>query len=158
VAWRGAVAGDQADEARRGPFAEGAIHAGGGRRTDAFAGWCGQLTLGWLILDRGDCQPKGALERTHRVVHGNFEAGGLFANALDFQLQLDRWSNKINARLHRSTRAMVSERLEAERREMRPLPAGLPDCAFGMPRAGLQGSAHGVSQLMWRSDGVRAAL
>jgi hypothetical protein len=105
---------------------EGAIHAGGGRPTDAFAGWCGQLSVGWVILDPGDCQAKGALERTHRFIHGNFEAGRLFANPLDFQLQLDRWSDKINGRVHRSTRAPVSERLEAERERMRPLPAQLP--------------------------------
>ena len=105
---------------------EGAIHAGGGRPTDAFAGWCGQLAVGWVILDAGDCQAKGALERTHRFVHGNFEAGRLFANRLDFQAQLDRWSDKINRRRHRTTRAVVSERLAAERRRMRPLPAELP--------------------------------
>jgi transposase len=106
---------------------EGAVHAGGGRPTDVFAGWCGQLTLGWIILDAGDCQAKGALERTHRFIHGNFEAGRLFANPLDFQLQLDQWSDKINARVHRSTRALVSARLAAERTRMRPLPARLPD-------------------------------
>jgi transposase len=106
---------------------EGAIHASGGRPTDAFAGWCGQLAVGWIILDPGDCQAKGALERTHRFIHGNFEAGRLYANPLDFQLQLDQWSDKINARVHRSTRALVSERLAAERRLMRPLPAELPD-------------------------------
>jgi transposase len=106
---------------------EGAIHAGGGRPTDAFAGFCGQLAVGWVILDPGDCQAKGALERSHRFVHGNFEAGRLFANPLDFQLQLDRWSDKINARRHRSTRAVVAERLACERERMRPLPAVLPD-------------------------------
>ena len=37
-------------------------------------------------------QAKGALERTHRFVHGNFEAGRRFANQLDFQDQLDRSS------------------------------------------------------------------
>jgi transposase len=106
---------------------EGAIHAGGGRPTAELAGWCGQLAVGWIILDPGDCQAKGALERTHRFVHGNFEAGRLFANQLDFQLRLDQWSDKINGRVHRTTRALVSERLEAERRQMRPLPAKLPD-------------------------------
>jgi hypothetical protein len=106
---------------------EGAIHAGGGRPTDALAGWCGQLALGWIILDPGDCQAKGALERTHRFVHGNFEAGRLFANPLDFQLQLDQWSDKINGRRHRTTRAVVSERLAAERERMRPLPETMPD-------------------------------
>jgi transposase len=106
---------------------EGAIHAGDGRPTAEFAAFCGQLAVGWVILDPGDCQAKGALERTHRFVHGNFEAGRLFANPLDFQLQLDQWSDKINARLHRTTRALVSERLASERERMRPLPAELPD-------------------------------
>ena len=51
----------------------------------------------------------------------------MFANPLDLQAQLDRWSDKINARRHRTTRALVSERLDAGRRRMRPLPAELPD-------------------------------
>jgi hypothetical protein len=105
---------------------EGAIHAGGGRPTESFAAYCGQLAAGWVILDPGDCQAKGALERSHRFVHGNFEAGRLFANPLDFQVQLDQWTEKINGRVHRTTRAVVSERLEAERRQMRPLPAQMP--------------------------------
>jgi transposase len=106
---------------------EGAMHSGGGRPTAEFAGWCGRLALGWIILDPGDCQAKGALERSHRFLHGNFEAGRLFANALDFQLQLDGWADKINARVHRTTRAVVAERLAAERERMRPIPAQLPD-------------------------------
>ena len=105
---------------------EGAIHAGGGRPTDAFAAFCGRLAVGWIILDPGDCQAKGALERTHRFIHGNFEAGRLFANPLDFQLQLDQWSDRINARRRRTTRAVVAERLARERERMRPLPAELP--------------------------------
>jgi transposase len=106
---------------------EGAIHAGGGRPTEAFAGFCGQLALGWIILDAGDCQAKGALERDHRFLHGNFEAGRGFANHLDFQAQLDDWSDRINVRRHRSTHAVVAERLAAEQERMRPLPAAMPD-------------------------------
>jgi transposase len=106
---------------------EGAIHAGGGRPTDAFAAYCGRLGVGWVILDAGDCQAKGALERTHRFVHGNFEAGRSFANQLDFQHQLDGWCDRINRRKHRSTRAVVSERLAAEQERMRPLPEVMPD-------------------------------
>jgi transposase len=45
---------------------EGAIHAGGGRPTDAFAGFCGVLRVGWLILEARDPEAKGALERSHR--------------------------------------------------------------------------------------------
>lgn len=106
---------------------EGAVHAGGGRPTDAFAAYCGQLTVGWIILAAGDCQAKGALERSHRYLHGNFEAGRSFANPLDFQLQLDHWSDKINERVHRGTRANVGERLGTERAQMRELPAQLPE-------------------------------
>jgi transposase len=105
---------------------EGAI-APRGRPTEPFLAFCGQLALGWIILDAGDCQAKGALERSHRFVHGNFEAGRRFANQLDFQDQLDRWCERINARKHRTTRAVVCERLAAERERMRSLPAALPD-------------------------------
>ncbi len=106
---------------------EGAIHAGGGRPTEGFAAYCGQLGVGWVILEAGDCQAKGALERSHRYLHGNFEAGRIFANALDFQDQLDRWTDKVNGRTHRTTRAVVAERLDIERERMRALPAQLPD-------------------------------
>ncbi len=105
---------------------EGAI-APQGRPTEPFLAFCGQLALGWIILDAGDCEAKGALERTHRFVHGNFEAGRRFANQLDFQDQLDRWCERINGRKHRGTRAIVSERLAAEHGRMRVLPAPMPD-------------------------------
>ncbi len=105
---------------------EGAI-APKGRPTQEFLAFCGELSLGWVILDAGDCQAKGALERSHRFLHGNFEAGRRFANALDFQDQLDRWCERINARVHRSTRALVSQRLEEERQRMRALPEVWPD-------------------------------
>jgi transposase len=105
---------------------EGAI-APKGRPTQEFLGFCGSLPLGWIILDAGDCQAKGALERSHRFVHGNFEAARRFANHLDFQEQLDRWCERVNARAHRSTRAVVSERLAEERTQMRALPAVMPD-------------------------------
>ena len=60
-------------------------------------------------------------------MHGNFESGRSFASALDFQAKLDQWSDKINRRTHRTTRAVVAQRLDEERRQMRPLPAKLPD-------------------------------
>jgi transposase len=105
---------------------EGAI-APRGRPTQDFLTFCGELSLGWVILDAGDCQAKGALERSHRFLHGNFEAGRRFANALDFQDQLDRWCERINARVHRTTRAVVSERLLEEQARMRALPERMPD-------------------------------
>ena len=81
---------------------EGAV-AGGGRPTDAFAGFCGQLGVGWVILDAGDAQAKGVLERSHRFMRTNFEPGRRFANPLDFQLQLDGWCDRVNERVHRTS-------------------------------------------------------
>jgi hypothetical protein len=105
---------------------EGAI-AGGGRPTDEFASFCGQLEVGWVILDAGDAQAKGALERSHRFMRTNFEPGRRFANPLDFQLQLDGWCDRVNERVHRTTRAVPAERLLEEHTRMRPLPASMPD-------------------------------
>ena len=106
---------------------EGAIHAGGGRPTDAFAGFCGEMAVGWLILEARDPQAKGALERSHRFMRTNFEPGRSFADELDYQRQLDGWCATVNARVHRTTRAVVADRLAAERQRMRPLPARMPD-------------------------------
>jgi hypothetical protein len=106
---------------------EGAIHAGGGQPTDAFAAFCGELRVGWLILEARDPEAKGALERSHRFMRTNFEPGRSFANELDYQLQLDEWCDKANARVHRTTRAVVAERLAEERERMRPLPERMPD-------------------------------
>jgi transposase len=107
---------------------EGAIHAGGGRPSDEFAAFCGQLGVGWIILDPGDAQAKGALERSHRFMRTNFEPGRRFANPLDFQAQLDGWCDRVNRRVHRTVHAVPTERLVEERSRMRPLPPGLPDC------------------------------
>jgi transposase len=93
---------------------EGAIHAGGGRPTDAFAGFCGQLGIGWVILDAGDAQAKGVLERSHRFMRTNFEPGRRFANPLEFQNQLDGWCEAVNRRVHRTIRAVPAERLAEE--------------------------------------------
>lgn len=105
---------------------EGAIHRGGGQPTEEFAAFCGQLGVGWIILDPRDCQAKGSLERDHRFLHGNFEAGRSFASELDFQDQLERWCDRVGERIHRTTKAKISERLAEERKSMRPLPVQLP--------------------------------
>jgi transposase len=105
---------------------EGAI-AAGGRPTDEFASFCGQLGVGWIILDAGDAQAKGALERSHGFMRSNFLPGRTFANPADFQLQLDGWCDRVNRRVHRTIRAVPIERLVRERGRMRQLPDRLPD-------------------------------
>jgi transposase len=105
---------------------EGAI-AGGGRPTASFAGFCGQLGVGWVILEAGDAQAKGALERSHRFMRTNFLPGRRFANPIDFQDQLDGWCERVNGRVHRTIRAVPTERQIEERERMRPLPVPMPD-------------------------------
>jgi transposase len=101
--------------------------AAGGRPTGPFAAFCGQLEVGWIILEARDPQAKGALERSHRFMRSNFEPGRVFANHLDFQDRLDAWSEKANGRVHRTIRAVPAERLAEEKTRMRPVPARMPD-------------------------------
>jgi transposase len=102
--------------------------AAGGRPTSAFAAFCGALEVGWVILEARDPQAKGALERSHRFMRSNFEPGRVFANHLDFQDRLDAWTEKANRRVHRTIRAVPTERLAEEQTRMRSLPAGgMPD-------------------------------
>ena len=105
---------------------ESAIGAGG-RPTGPFASFCGQLEIGWIILEARDPQAKGVLERNHRFMRSNFEPGRVFANHLDFQDRLDAWAAKVNRRVHRSTRAVPVERLADESQRMRPAPVVMPD-------------------------------
>ena len=57
----------------------------------------------------------------------NFEPGRRFANHLDYQLQLDAWFEKANARTHKTLRARPVDRLLEEREGMRALPESEPD-------------------------------
>ena len=106
---------------------EGCLHAGGGRPTDAYAGFCGRLAVDWYFCEPKDPQAKGCVERLQGYLETNFEPGRRFANHLDFQLQLDDWFEKANARTHKTLRARPIDRLIEERQMMRPLPASEPD-------------------------------
>jgi hypothetical protein len=101
--------------------------AAGGCPTGPFAGFCGQLAVGWVILEARDPQAKRQLERSHRFMRSNFEPGRVFANHLDFQDRLDTWTEKANQRVHRTVRAVPAQRLAEEKGRMRPLPARMPD-------------------------------
>ena len=104
---------------------EGAI-APKGEPTEPFLAFCGELSLGWLILEAADPESKGALERSHRFMRTNFESARRFANERDCQLQFDAWCDTANRRKHRGTRAVVAERLAEELRLMSPLPERMP--------------------------------
>jgi transposase len=106
---------------------EGCLHAGGGRPTDVYAAFCGQLPVGWLFCEPADPQAKGCVERIQEYAETNFEPGRRFANHLDFQLQLDAWFEKANGRIHKTLRERPIDRLVEEREVMRPLPDREPD-------------------------------
>jgi transposase len=106
---------------------EGCLHAHRGRPTEVYAAFCGQLPVGWLFCEPADPQAKGCVERLQGYMETNFEPGRRFANHLDFQLQLDDWFVKANARTHKTLRARPVDRLMEERAVMRPLPDRAPD-------------------------------
>jgi transposase len=102
------------------------IHGHGGRPTMEFAALCGQLKIGWRFCEPADPQAKGVVERLQGYLETNFERGRHFANERDYQLQLDAWFAKANARTHKTLRCRPVDRLPAEREVMAPLPA-FPD-------------------------------
>jgi Integrase core domain len=106
---------------------EGCVHAGAGRPTDVYASFCGQLRVDWHFCEPADPQAKGAVERLQGYMETNFESGRRFANELDFQLQLDAWFEKANARTHKTLRCRPVDRLVEERKVMPPLPGREPD-------------------------------
>jgi transposase len=104
------------------------LHATGGRPTEAFAGFCGQLKVGWHFCAPADPQAKGVVERLQDFMERSFEPGRVFANELDFQLQLDGWfDDRANARMHKTLRARPIDRLVEERAVMAPLPGDPPE-------------------------------
>jgi transposase len=105
------------------------IHGDGGRPSAAFAGFCGQLRVGWRFCEPADPQAKGAVERLQGYAETNFEPGRAFANEFDFQDQLDGWFAKVNARTHKTLRARPIDRLADELEAMAPLPDRMPDTA-----------------------------
>ena len=69
---------------------ERALCAGGGHPSEPFAAFCGELGVGWRILEAKDPQSKGVVERLQGYAETSFEPGRSFVGELDFQEQLDR--------------------------------------------------------------------
>jgi transposase len=105
------------------------IHGHGGRPSEAFAAFCGQLKVGWRFCQPADPQAKGAVERLQGYAETNFEPGRMFANELDFQEQLDAWFARVNARIHKTLKLRPIDRLAEELRAMVALPEHMPDTA-----------------------------
>jgi len=63
---------------------EGALHAGGGRPTEEFAAFCGELPVGWHFCEARDPQAKGIIERHQGFMETNCEPGRSFASPEHF--------------------------------------------------------------------------
>ena len=70
-------------------------------------GSCGRLA----VLRAGRPAGQGRGRAAAGYMETNFEPGRRFANHLDFQLQLDAWFVKANARTHKTLRARPVDRL-----------------------------------------------
>jgi hypothetical protein len=57
----------------------------------------------------------------------NFEPERMFADDLDFQDRLNGWADRVNQRVHKTTRMVPAQRLVEQRERTRPLPATMPD-------------------------------
>jgi transposase len=120
------VAGSAAEHVGLGR--QSGLHAGGGRPTRELAAFCGHLRVDWWFCEPRDPQAKGVVERLQDFAERSFEPGRVFANELDFQVQLDDWfDGRANARTHKTLRCRPVDRLAAEREAMAPLPATPPD-------------------------------
>ena len=85
------------------------IHGHGGRPSEEFAAFCGQLKVDWHFCAPADPQAKGVVERLQDFIERSFEPGRAFANELDFQLQLDTWfAERANVRHHKTLRCRPS--------------------------------------------------
>jgi transposase len=106
---------------------EGALHAGAGRPSEAFAAFCGQLGVGWYLCQSRDPEAKGVVERLQGYLETSFEPGRAFLGPEDFQAQLDGWFARANRRTHRTLRCRPVDRLGEERTALRALPPSPPD-------------------------------
>ena len=92
---------------------------GGVRR--ASAGSCGSAGTS---ARRATRRPRASSSACRTSSSASFEPGRVFANELDYQLQLDAWfDERANARMHKTLRARPIDRLIEERAVMAPLPA-----------------------------------
>jgi hypothetical protein len=106
----------------------GRVARRGGRPTEEFAAFCGQLRVDWHFCEPRDPQAKGVVERLQDFIERSFEPGRAFANELDFQLQLDTWfGERANVRHHKTVRCRPVNRLAEEQEVMATQPAAPPD-------------------------------
>ena len=106
------------------------IHAGGGRPTDAFAAFCGQLKVGWHFCEPADPQAKGAVERLQGYRGAQLRAGPACSpTSSTSSTSSTRWFARANARTHKTLRARPIDRLPTSASSWRRCRTQMPDTA-----------------------------
>ena len=108
---------------------EGALHAGGGRPTEAFAAFCGQLRGRLAVLRARATRRRRASSSACRAsCETSFEPGRSLRQRARLPDQLDRWfDERANARFHRDAPRRPDRAPGRGARRMRALPERLPD-------------------------------
>jgi transposase len=85
-------------------------------------GFRGTLAAKVIICKPGDPEAKGLVERLHDYLERSFLPGRRFASPADFNAQLGEFLARANRRNHRMLGCRPTDRVEADRQAMLPLP------------------------------------
>jgi transposase len=95
--------------------------------TAEFSAFVGTLGTGAIILNGGDPEAKGIVERDNHYYETSFLPGRCFADVVDFNTQFTWWLRRANQRIHATTRVRPAEALCEDRGSMLTFPPVLPD-------------------------------
>ena len=82
----------------------------------------GTLATRLVLLPPRDPESKGVVERRNGWFETSFMPGRFFSSPADFNTQFTDWLNRANTRLVRTIKASPTDRLDADRAAMLPLP------------------------------------
>ena len=94
--------------------------------TEQAHGFRGVLGAKILLCDPGDPEAKGLVERANGYLETSFLPGRSFSSPADFNAQLAGWLALVNQRSRRVLGCAPSDRIEADRAAMLPLPPVAP--------------------------------
>jgi hypothetical protein len=95
----------------------------GGKLAEGVAAFTGTLATAIVQLRPRDPESKGIVERRNGYFETSFLPGRSFASPMDFNAQFTGWLERANSRVVRTIKARPSDRIEADRAAMLPLPA-----------------------------------
>jgi transposase len=94
--------------------------------TEAAHGFRGVLGTKIWICDPGDPEAKGLVERANGYLETSFLPGRSFSSPADFNAQLGDWLALVNQRQRQVLGCAPTDRIEADRAAMLPLPPVAP--------------------------------